>query len=128
MSVTNPNEPRYPYGGGTDNPGDNTAVAGGPAWPSGLETGAPPTAVIHGTIPTTIAQSQSDYALPGGVQAVPPTSAGFGFPTDGRGRDTGGVTVDPVTGYVRVSGQDETQGEMETTPGVSPSAFPEPNP
>jgi hypothetical protein len=126
MSITNPNEPRYPYGGGTDNPGDNTAIAGGPSSYVATETGTPKTAVIHPRIPTTIAQFQEDTVLPGGTQAVPPTSTSFDV--DAPGTDTGGVTVDPATGSVRVPGQDEVQGEMETTSGVSPAAFPEPNP
>lgn len=116
----NPNEPTYPYSGGTDNPGDNTAIAGGGVQ---TETGAPVTGVLHPSIVAGLAVGGSDYSLPAGMQAVPPSGAGFESAVD-RGVDPGGP--DPITG--RSPGQDETAGETETTPDLSPSAFPEPNP
>jgi hypothetical protein len=126
----NPNEPRYPYGGGSDNPGDNTSYTnpGGPTDVQAVETGAPPTAVLHPPIVVGVAQGGTDTILPAGMQAVPPSNVGSLESTIDRGKDTGGVTVDPVTGDVRVPGQDEVQGEMETTTGITPPAFPEPNP
>jgi hypothetical protein len=126
----NPNEPNYPYGGGTDNPGDNTAYSnpGGPTDVQAVETGAPPTAVLYPSIMGVVGKG-TDTILPPGMQAVPPTGSGFEAADDTElDTDTGGVTVDPVTGDVRVPGQDETQGEMETTTGVTPTGFPEPNP
>lgn len=130
----NPNEPRYPYGGGTDNPGDNTQIAGGPTNAQATETGpltlsGPSlTASVerHAALPVGLAQGGTDTVLPPGQSVVP--LSGAGFETEVEDEDTGGVTVDPVTGDVRESGQDETAGETETTPGVSPSAFPETNP
>jgi hypothetical protein len=125
MSVTNPNEPTYPYGGGTDNPGDNTALPGGPSNVAAVETGTPPTALIHGAIPPTLPQAQTDTILPAGMQAVPPTGAGWDV--DNRGDDTGSPTIES-DGSVHEPGQDETLGESETTSGDAPAAFPEPNP
>lgn len=120
MSFTNPNpnEPRFPFSGGTDNPGDNTAIAGGGVQ---IETGAPPLNPIRP--PILGVPGASDTVLPAGMQAVPLTSTGFESAVD-RGVDPGGP--DPVTG--RVPGQDETVGETETSPAQSPAAFPEPNP
>lgn len=126
----NPNQVRYPYGGGTDNPSESTAYTnpGGPSDVAAVETGTPPTHVLHPPIVAGLPQAGSDTTL-GGLQAIPPSGAGFEAP-DGTliWTDTGGVTVDPVTGNVRVPGQDETVGESETTTGVSPTAFPEPTP
>jgi hypothetical protein len=124
----NPNEPRYPYSGGTDNPGDDTSVAGGPSNVSAVETGAPPTAVLHPPIVSGISQRGTDTVLAGGVQAVPSTGTGWARDDFLGETDTGGVTVDPVTGNVRVSGQDEVAGATETTSGITPVAFPEPTP
>jgi hypothetical protein len=124
----NPNEPNYPYGGGSDNPGDNTALPGGPSNVAAVETGTPLTHVLHPAIPLVLAQGGSDTQL-GGLQAVPPSGAAFEAPDDTElDTDTGGPTVDPVTGNVRVPGQDETTGETETTSGEAPVAFPEPTP
>jgi hypothetical protein len=125
----NPNEPRYPYGGGSDNPGDNTAVAGGPSDFVATETGAPKTAVLHPAIPRTIAQFQEDTVLPGGTLSVPLVAAGLeGWIPGGETDPAGGVSVNPVTGYARVHGQNETQGQMGSVSGMAPPAFPEPNP
>lgn len=121
--LPNPNEPNSPYGGGTDNPGDNTALAGGGVQ---TETGAPLTAQRPVPIPAVLAQGGVDTVLPAGVQAVPPSGAGFESSTDygnERGADPGGPDA---TG--REPGQDETAGETETSPGQSPTSFPEPNP
>ena len=129
----NPNEPNCPYSGGTDNPGDDTSHPGGPTNVAATETapltfgGASLTSVAerHAAIAAPIAQG-SDTVLPSGVQAVPPTAAGFESLVD-RGADPLGG-VDPVTGAPREAGQDETAGATETTSGVSPAAIPEPNP
>ena len=114
----NPNEPNSPYGGGTDNPGDNTAIAGGGVQ---TETGAPVTAVQHPGIMGV--PSGGDTVLPAGVQAVPPTGTSIESSVD-RGVDPGGP--DPTTG--REPGQDETAGETETSPAQAPTSFPESNP
>ncbi len=138
MANPNPNEPNFPFGGGTDNPGDDTSKAGGPTSVVSVET-APLQPVPHATgvvnaegghpaLVAGIAQTGTDTPLPQGTQAVPPTGTGFESAID-RGADpSGGVQFDPISGETRVSGQDETLGETETTSGVSPAAFPEPNP
>lgn len=123
----NPNEPNYPYGGGTDNPGDDTSKAGGPVDYASTETGAPPTAVRHPPVVAGVAQAGTDTLLPAGVQAVPPTNDGLEATSDIGADPSGGVTFN-ADGTVRVAGQDEVAGETETTSGVTPSAFPEPNP
>jgi len=128
----NPNEPNFPYSGGTDNPGDNTSLPGGPSDVAATETapltlqGPSLTAVAPRTpsLPAGIAAGGTDTVLPPGMQAVPLVAAGFESTVD-RGRSPGGG-VDPVTG--RQSGQDEVAGATETTSGISPAAFPEPNP
>ena len=129
----NPNQPRYPYGGGTDNPSESTAYTnpGGPTNVAATETAPlthgnaslasiderfPP--VVHG-----ISQAGTDTTI---VGVVPEVASGVESAVD-IGGDTGGPTVDPITGRVRVSGQDETVGETETTTGITPTAFPEPN-
>ena len=133
MANPNPNEPNFPYSGGTDNPGDNTAIAGGGVKP-GTSTGRPDmsglalSAGVERFPPVVagLAQAGHDTILPSGVQAVPPVAAGFESTVD-RGADPEGGT-DPIQGTPREAGQDETQGATETTSGAAPSAFPEPNP
>lgn len=137
MTNPNPNEPTFPYSGGTDNPGDDTSHAGGPSNVAATETapltlsGPSMTASIdrHPALPVGLAAGGSDTVLPAGMQAVPPSGAGFESGADygeERSADTGGVVA--PGGAVRVPGQDETAGETETTPDTSPAAFPEPNP
>jgi hypothetical protein len=129
----NPNEGHYPYGGGTDNPGDDTSIAGGPTDAQATETAplttnsASMTAIVdrHPPVVAGLSQAGTDTNL-GNLQAVPPTASGFESLVD-RGADPEGG-IDPVTGLPREAGQDETAGATETTSGVSPSAFPEPNP
>jgi hypothetical protein len=128
--ATNPNSPNYPYSGGTDNPGDDTSKAGGGIFTSSGRPSLNPLALAagvarHAGIIPTLAQSQEDTTL-GALQAVPPTASGFESLVD-RGADPEGG-IDPVTGSPRQSGQDEVAGATETTSGVSPVAFPEPNP
>lgn len=125
MPNPNPNEPTYPYGGGTDNPGDNTALPGGPTNFAQTETGVPALALLFPPINGT--PGHSDTVLPAGMQAVPPSGAGFDSDDFQNESDTGGVTRDP-DGTIRESGQDEVAGGTETTGGDSPAAFPEPNP
>lgn len=136
MANPNPNEPTFPYSGGTDNPGDDTSKPGGPTNVAATETapittsGASLTASVdrHAPLPTGVAQGGTDTVLPAGTQAVPPSSAGFESAID-RGADpSGGVQFDPISGEVREAGQDETAGETGTTSGQTPGAFPEPNP
>jgi hypothetical protein len=133
----NPNEPSYPFGGGTDNPGDDTSKAGGPSNVAATETapltltGPSLTASVerHAALPVGLAQGGTDTVLPAGVQAIPVSGAGFESGAnygEERSADTGGVIA--PGGAVRVPGQDETVGETETTPDTSPPAFPEPNP
>jgi hypothetical protein len=123
----NPNEPSYPYSGGTDNPGDDTSRAGGGVM---VETGIPGAALLHPGLPTTIAAGGTDTILPAGAQAVPATGAGWESSAEYGGERSadpeGGI--DPVTGAPREAGQDETQGATETTSGQAPAAFPEPTP
>lgn len=123
MANPNPNEPNSPYGGGTDNPGDDTSKAGGGVM---TETGDPTLVSPVPGYPTGLAAGHSDTVLPPGVQAVPPSGAGFESGADygDASSDTGGP--DPTTG--RTPGQDETAGETETSPDRSPAAFPEPSP
>jgi hypothetical protein len=119
MANPNPNEPTFPYGAGTDNPGDDTSQPGHGVQ---TETGAPPTSVVHPRMVGVIAQSGSDYSLPNGVQAVPLVSTDFSSGVDygnERATDPGGPDA---TG--REPGQDETAGETETTPPQSPAGFP----
>lgn len=144
MANPNPNEPNFPFGAGTDNPGDDTSKAGGPTSAQAVET-APlsvsgswtqqtPSASLAASVerrvplPAGIAQGGTDTVLPPGTQAVPPAASGFESLVD-RGADpSGGVQFDPISGEQREAGQDETLGETETTSGQSPAAFPEPNP
>jgi hypothetical protein len=117
----NPNEPNFPYGGGTDNPGDNTALAGGGVQ---TETGAPPTQVIFPSLSHGLAKG-SDTVIPVGFHGdVPMTDIGFESTQDADIQES-----DPA-GQLgpREAGQDETVGETETTSGVVPTAFPEPQP
>lgn len=117
MSGLLTNAPKYPYFGGTDNPGDNTAIAGGgvkteTSFPLGVKFLSPGFPVFGGQ-DTTI--------------GVVPVSGGD------SGADYGNASTDPagptnVRGQEHVPGQDETIGEEETSGGVSPPAFPEPNP
>jgi hypothetical protein len=126
MANGNPNEPNYPYSGGTDNPGDNTALAGGPSNFASTETGAPVLIETPVHLPPGLAATGSDTVLPAGVQAVPPSGAGFESGADygeERSADSGFVEPDG-----RQAGQDETAGATETTSDKSPGAFPEPNP
>jgi hypothetical protein len=119
---TNPNEPNYPYSGGTDNPGDDTSKAGGGVQ---TETGAPPTAVLHPPIVAGLAGGGTDTLLPPGVEAVPPSGAGFESGADyGEERSAGGGP--DATG--REPGQDEVAGATETSSDQAPASFPEPNP
>lgn len=139
----NPNEPNYPYSGGTDNPGDDTSKAGGPTNVAATET-APPTLAgswtngsipskslassveRHAPLPAGLAQGGTDTVLPAGVQAVPPSNTGGLESAVDRGADPEGL--DPIYGTPRESGQDEVAGATETTSGVAPASFPEPNP
>jgi hypothetical protein len=139
--ATNPNEPNYPYSGGTDNPGDDTSKAGG-----GVQTETAPLSLAgnwtnssipskslaasverHSPLPAGIAQGGTDTVLPAGMQAVPPANTGGLESAVDRGPDPEGGT-DPIQGTPREAGQDETAGETETTSGAAPLAFPEPNP
>lgn len=143
MANPNPNEPNYPYSGGTDNPGDDTSKPGGPTNVAATETappsfagnwtnGAIPSQSLassverHPPLPAGVAQGGTDTVLPPGVQAVPPSAAGFESLVD-RGADPEGGT-DPLYGTAREAGQDEVAGATETTSGSAPAAFPEPNP
>lgn len=143
MANPNPNEPNFPYSGGTDNPGDDTSKAGGPSNVAAVETslltfagsttnGSIPSQALassverHPPLPAGIAQGGTDTVLPAGMQAVPPSGANFGSAVD-RGVDPEGG-IDPLYGTPREAGQDETAGATETTSGAAPSAFPEPNP
>jgi hypothetical protein len=102
--------PAFPYFGGTDNPGDNTAIAGGGVR---VETGGVTSQALAPTFPL---HAGSDTTI---IGAIPPS----GGDTDSNTR-----SADPGGMFSRVAGQDETIGELETSGGVSPSAFPEPNP
>lgn len=134
MTPVNPNSPSYPYSGGTDNPGDDTSIAGGPTSVASVETApfqpvphAAGIASLNGIVPPVvagIAQTGTDTNL-GGLQAVPPSASGFESLVD-RGADPEGGT-DPAGG-AREAGQDEVAGATETTSGVTPVAFPEPTP
>lgn len=123
MTNQNPNDPGFPYGGGTDNPSGSTASTN-PGGGVGVETGRPFTKgpAFYSTL-----GGGSDTNL-GGLAAVPVSGAGFEASADyGNERATGegpGSTTDPT----REPGQDETAGATEVTPGTSPSTFPEPNP
>jgi hypothetical protein len=127
----NPNEPTFPYSGGTDNPGDDTSIPGGPSNVAATETapldtvGASLTASIvrYPPLPVGLAQTGTDTQL-GEMQAVPPTGDGW----DVENPLTAGDPEGGVDDTGRVAGQDETAGETETTGLTSPSAFPEPNP
>lgn len=119
------NTPNIPYFGGTDNPGDNTALASNSGAvntePAGRPTVAsPPFQKVAGGVPL------SDTNL-GGLQAVPPAASGFEQDPFLREADTGGPSV-RADGSVHEPGQDETIGESETTSGAAPAAFPEPTP
>jgi hypothetical protein len=124
----NPNEPNYPYSGGTDNPGDNTAIASSYNATAASETGllSPrQEGVIYPPFAAPISQAGTDSPI--ALGGVIPETPGYESGVD-RGTDTGGTYTDPVTGDVREAGQDETAGEEETTSGTTPSAFPEPTP
>lgn len=135
MANPNPNEPNFPYSGGTDNPGDDTSKPGGPSNVAATETapltlsGPSLTASIarNPPLPVGLPQQGSDTVLPAGVVAVPPTAAGLEGEVLLRSADPEGG-VDPVSGGPRQAGQDETAGATETTSGQAPAAFPEPNP
>lgn len=135
MANPNPNEPNYPYSGGTDNPGDDTSQPGGPSNVAATETapldftGSSLTASVvrHPPLPAGLPQGGSDTVLPAGVQAVPVSGSAVEWGGRDRSADPEGG-VDPLTGAPREAGQDETAGATETTSGVSPAAFPEPNP
>lgn len=116
MSVTAVNEPKFPYFGGTDNPGDNTAIAGG-----GVQSES--ANFLKRTTPGFPLFAGTDTTL-----AVVPVSGGDSGADYGneRSADPAGTMV--VKGAPREAGQDETVGETETSGGVTPSAFPEPNP
>lgn len=131
MTNPNPNEPTFPFSGGTDNPGDDTSKPGGPTNVASTET-APLLPVPHvagvvnaeGIHPPVVAglSSQGTDTPLGALQAVPPTGDGFESAVD-RGPDPEGG-IDPVTGSPREAGQDETAGATETTSGESPEQFP----
>lgn len=131
MTNPNPNEPTFPFSGGTDNPGDDTSKPGGPTNVASTET-APLLPVPHvagvvnaeGIHPPVVAglSSQGTDTPLGALQAVPPTGDGFESAVD-RGPDPEGG-IDPVTGSPREAGQDETAGATETTSGETPGQFP----
>lgn len=124
----NPNEPNYPYSGGTDNPGDDTSQASAYNASAASETGllSPrQTGVTYPPYAAPISQAGTDVPLAQNA-SIPILAAGFESLVD-RGQDPDGGT-DPITGGPRESGQDETAGASETTSGASPAAFPEPNP
>jgi hypothetical protein len=137
----------FPYGGGTDNPGDNTAIAGGPTDQQATETGTllpPPvptgqygpsagnhnsTGGIFPAIVASLPQQGTDTVLPQTMQAVPVDGSLLESSKEYGGLDEADWEgVDPVYGTPRESGQDETVGETETTSGTSPTSFPEPTP
>lgn len=129
----NPNQPRYPFSGGTDNPSEDTSYnnPGGPSNVAAVET-APLTSneksltasvVRHPPLPAGIPQGGTDTVLPDGVLSVPISASGLEGEVLLRDSDPEGG-VDPVTGKPREAGQDETAGETETTTGLSPSGFP----
>jgi hypothetical protein len=116
MSAVAVNEPKYPYFGGTDNPGDNTALAGGGvrAESANFLKQLNPIFPLFGGQDTTI-----------GVVPVSGGDAGADYGNE-RSADPAGEMI--VKGAIREPGQDETLGEEETSGGISPGAFPEPNP
>lgn len=127
----NPNQVRYPYGGGTDNPSESTAYdnPGGPTLVASVET-APlsldgesltSSVVRHPPLPAGIAQSGTDSP----TGSIAETAAGVGEYESAllRSEDPEGG-IDPVTGAPREAGQDETAGATETTSGTSPTGFP----
>jgi hypothetical protein len=112
------NAPAYPYFGGTDNPGDNTAL---PGHGVRTETG---NLLVGGFL--------NPHFPPFGGQdttigVVPPSGgdSGANYGNE-RSADPAGTLI--VKGAIREPGQDETIGETETSGGISPAAFPEPNP
>lgn len=121
-----PNQPSYPYGGGTDNPGDSTAVASSYNAAAASETGLLSARQLGVTYPphlAPIAQAGTDTPLALNAN-IPIVAAGFESVVD-RGADPEGGT-DPIGGTAREAGQDETAGATETTSGASPAAFPQP--
>jgi len=125
MALPNPiNEPNYPAGAqgipGTDNPGDDITIPGGPSDVSADETGGPYTQVLYPPVLDGLAKNASDTTLQPGEEAVQDDDARYSL---GVGTEpAGGVTVD--SGGVRVSGQDEVVNAMATTSGVTPGEFP----
>lgn len=116
MTATAVNEPNTPYFGGTDNPGDNTALAG-----RGVNT--EPCALG----PRQLGVGFSVFGGQDTTIGLVPASGGD------SGSDYGNASTDPAGptlsgGKLRVPGQDETIGEEETSGGTSPTAFPEPTP
>lgn len=112
------NQPKFPFFGGTDNPGDNTALPGSgvraeTCWPLGPQYSSP-TFPKFGGQDTTI-----------GIVPVSGGSAGADYGNE-RSADPAGTFI--VHGAPREPGQDETIGETETSGGISPAAFPEPHP
>ncbi len=71
MANPNPNEPNFPYSGGTDNPGDDTSKAGGPSNVASVETSLPSVSAAwtNGHVP-----SQS---LAASVERHPPLPVGI---------------------------------------------------
>lgn len=111
------NEPNFPYFGGTDNPGDNTALAGGGVR---TETGGLGPKDLSPTFPTFGGQDTT-------IGIVPASGGDSGADyANERSADPAGTLT--VQGALRESGQDETIGEQEASPDLTPAAFPEPNP
>lgn len=135
MTNPNPNEPNYPYGGGTDNPGDNTAIAGGPTDAQATETaplqvGASGPAVRFPPTVVGVSQQGTDTPLAPG-QVVGSAAAGLEGWVPLRSSDPEGGVLVIGTGsgaVAREAGQDEVAGATEITSGEAPTAFPEPNP
>lgn len=112
------NEPKFPFFGGTDNPGDNTALPGGgvkseTCFPLGAQFLGPSFPKFGGQDTT--------------IGIVPPSGgdSGADYGNERSADPAGEITV---KGSLRESGQDETIGESEASPDLSPAAFPEPNP
>lgn len=137
MTNPDPNQPRYPYGGGTDNPSESTAYTN-PGGPTGVEStetaplttnGLSLTASVprHPGVLPGISASGTDTPTTHPNDVIGLTPASIGESAVDRGADPEGG-VDPLTGAPREAGQDETAGATETTSGSSPAAFPEPTP
>ncbi|GAC1530009.1 MAG: hypothetical protein NVS3B1_22110 [Marmoricola sp.] len=117
-------DPLFPILGGTDNPSGSTAMSNPGGGVSLTPAGRPnsQSTAFYG------AAGGSDTNL-GGLAAVPVSGAGFEPADPGAfGQDPSGGVSRAADGSVRVSGQDEQAGTMETSPGISPTAFPEPTP